>query len=512
MGKLSVEKLAGRKQTAFADRDANRNLFEDCYELYSPYRNTLSSSGMTLNKPTKQYDSTAQISAASFVNTIQREFTPPFTKWSMLKAGVGIPEEKRGEVNTILEHVTDVFFSYLNASNFSTASTEMYFEWGIGTGCLWLFEGDQENPFNFVASPISEMGISEGKNGAVDLRVRTRNIKAKLIQEYWPKAKIPTDIDVKNNPEKMIECDEYFYYDYEELIWRYDVVIQKECVFYTTHKEEICFTPRWAKVPSNPYGFGPLIMALADVKTLNVLKEFLLRSAALDVAGVYTITSDGAVNPNTLNIAPNTFIPVERNSGENGPTISRLDTTASFQLQEYITNGLQEQIRKTLLDNRLPAETPQPKTAFEIAQRMREFQTDIGTAYGRGFFEFIQPLWKRGLSILANKGLLDLPKGFTIDNLFTQLKVTSPISQTQQAEEVQRFMQSYQMVQMIKPELALTAYKVEDLPAWLTEMTGTPSKLLRSKAEAEQLQTALAQNALQAQQQGMKPPQSPIGA
>ena len=489
------------------ERDQNRNLFEDCYELYCPYRNTLTQQGKTFNAPTRQYSSTGQISAAAFVNTIQREFTPPFTVWSLLQAGPGIPEEGRAELNTKLEKISEVFFGYLNASNFAIASVEMYFEWGIGTGCLWFYEGDEQSPFNFVSSPISEMGISEGVNGKVDYRCRKRSVKNPLIKELWPKAKLPDDLDLKED--KETEVIEHFYYDYEDLIWRYDVTIKDNCIFYTEHQEEICLTPRWAKVPGNAMGFGPMVMALADTKTENKLKEFLLRSAALDCAGVYTITSDGAINPNTLNLAPNTFIPVERNSGENGPTISRLDTTANFQLQEYIVDGLQEQIRKTLLDNRLPAETPQPKTAFEIAQRMREFQTDIGTAFGRGYFEYIQPLWKRGLSILIKRGLIELPKGFTIDNFFVQINVISPIAQTQQGEEVQRFMQSYQMVAMIDPNLAKTAYKIEDLPKWLTQMTGTPSKLLRNEAEAQQMQQQLAEAAISMEQQKNGPAPQP---
>lgn len=505
MAKAQPEKLLERAGKAFADRDANRNLFEDCYELYSPYRNTLSHQSPTLNKPTRQYDSTGQISAASFVNTLQREFTPPFTKWSILKAGPGVPEDKQPAINQQLEIISDIFFAYLNASNFATAAAEMYFEWGIGTGCLWFHEGDEVQPFNFITTPISQIGISEGKHGNVDFRVRRHPVKGRLLTEMWPKAKIPANLDIKNNPDKEVEVTECFYFDYEDLLWRYDVIIQKECIFYTMHDEEICFTPRWMKIPGFPYGVGPFVMALADVKTLNVLKEFLLRSAALDVAGVYTITSDGAMNPNTLNIAPNTFIPVERNSGENGPSIQRLDTSANFELQEYIANGLQDQIRKTLLDNRLPAETPQPKTAFEIAQRMREFQTDIGSAFGRGYFEYVQPVWKRGLTILMKRGLINLPKGFTIDNFFVQVQVVSPIAQTQQAEEVQRFMQSYQMISMINPTLAATSYKVEDLPKWLTEMTGTPSKLLRSEAEAGQMQDIIAKFAAEQAKAQMQP-------
>ena len=493
MARQSPDKSLERAKKSFEERDANRNLFVDCYELYSPYRNTLTSGHPSFNRPTRQYDSTGQISAANFVNTIQREFTPPFTEWSSLRAGPGVPEEQKTDLNETLEKITSTFFSYLNSSNFSTASAEMYFEWGIGTGALWFYEGDETNPFNFQASPISEIGISEGKYGEVDFKTRRYKTKLKLLQELWPNATIPSNLNVKETPEKEIEVTECFYYDYEDLLWRYDVIVEKECIFYTTHTEEICFTPRWMKIPGFTYGIGPFVMALADVKTLNVLKEFLLRSAALDVAGVYTITSDGAMNPNTLNIAPNTFIPVERNSGENGPTIQRLDTSANFQLQEFISQGLVDQIRKTLLDNRLPAETPQPKTAFEIAQRMREFQTDIGSAFGRGYFEYVQLLWKRGLAILKRKGLIELPEGFTIDNLFIQVHVTSPIAQTQQAEQIQKFMESYSMVAQIKPEIALTRYRVEDIPAWLTEMTGTPTKLLRDQAEAEQLEAALVQ-------------------
>lgn len=502
MPKEKPEKLLERATKAFSDRDANRNLFIDCYDLYSPYRNTLNQQGPSFNRPTKQYDSTGQISAASFVNTLQREFTPPFTQWSKLAAGPGIPEDKKVALNAQLEKITEIFFSYLNSSNYSNAKAESDFELGIGTKALWFYEGDEIHPFNFVSSPISEMGISEGKHGVVDYRVRKHNPKRKMLKETWPKADIPPEIDVANNGEKEIEVHECFYYDYEDLLWRYDVIVQRECIFYTEHREEICFTPRWMKIPGYSYGVGPFIMALADVKTLNKLKEFLLRGAALDVAGVYTITSDGALNPNTLNIAPNTFIPVERNAGENGPTLQRLDTTANFQLQEYIANGLQDQIRKTLLDNRLPAETPQPKTAFEIAQRMREFQTDIGAAYGRIYFEEIIPTWKRGLSILSNRGLIELPEGFTIDNLFIQVQVVSPIAQTQQAEEVQRFMQSYQMISMISPQLAMTRYKVEELPKWLTEMTGTPNKLLRSDAEAGGIEQMIAQFVAQQAAQG----------
>lgn len=514
MARQKPQALIERGEKAFQNRDANRNLYDDCYELYSPYRNTLSKVGMTVNKPTRQYDSTGQISAQNFVNTIQSNFTPPFTKWASIVAGDAVPDEAKEGVNELFQGVTDKIFAYLNASNFAAASTEMYFEWGIGTGCLWLYEGDEINPLNFVCTPIAQIGVDEGKYGNIDFRVRKHSIKGKLIKETWKKAKLSSTLEaaIKEAPEKEVTLHEFFYYDYEEFKYCYDVVAEKDdLIYYEDMQEEMVFTPRWLKVAGHCYGIGPFIMALADTKTLNKLKEFLLRSAALDVAGVYTIAGDGAFNPNTVNIAPNTFIPVERNNGENGPTIQRLDTSSNFQLQEYMANDLKDSIRKTLLDNRLPAETPQPKTAFEIAQRMREFQVNIGSAYGRGYFEFVQPLFKRIIGILSRKGLIDLPKGFTLDNIFAKVKITSPIAQTQQMEDVQKVMQNFQMIAGISPELALTSYEVEKFPAWLTEMTGTPSKLLRSEAEQTQLQAVIAQQVIAMQQAQQPQPQQPMG-
>lgn len=509
MSEVTVDILLKRADKAFSDRDMNRNLYDDCYELLSPYRNTLSKQGGTLNTPTRQYDSTGQISAANFVNTIQREFTPPFTRWAMLTAGSGIPEEKRSELNKVLEEITEQVFAYLNASNFSTASAEMYWEWGVGTGALWLHEGDQENPLNFICTPISQIGLSEGKFGTIDSRFRRQKLKGYLIQPTWQKAKIPEGIanNIKASPDKEYSITECFYYDYEDMVWCYSVVLDesKEKIFDEDHHEEICFTPRWMKIAGHAYGVGPFIQGLADIKTLNVLKEFLLRSAALDIAGVYTIASDGGINPNNLNIAPNTFIPVERNAGENGPTIARLDTGGNFQLQEYMANGLQDQIRKTLLDNRLPAETVQPKTAFEIAQHMREFQIDIGSAYGRAMLEFIIPMWKRILGILARKGKIQLPEGFTIDNLFIQIQVTSPIAQVQKMEDLNKFVQGYQIMAGINPQIAMMGWEIEKLPAWINEMTGSSSKLLRGEAEQEQMKQAAAQAAQQQLQAQVQP-------
>lgn len=516
MPQLDIDKLLARAEKGFTARDLNRPLFEDSYEFMLPYRNTFNNKEGSHNKPTVQYDSTAMNASSNFVNTMQSNFTPVFTRWAELKAGPGVPEKQRPKQNKELEKLTDVIFTYLNASNFATASAEMYFEWGIGTGALWLHEGDQQQPLNFMATPMAEMGLVEGRFGTVDGRFRKYKIKARLIKPTWPNDKVNFDSElatlVRDNPDEEVELIECSYYDYDEFIWRYEVIYEKSKhrLVEKTFKEEICFTPRWLKIPGHAFGIGPFVLAMADVKTLNKMKEYMLRNAALSVFGVYTVASNGGFNPNTAKIAPQAFIPVERNGGPNGPSIQPLERAGSFDIQEFMIRDLQDSIRKTMLDTRLPEQQATPPSAFEIAERIREFQTDIGSAYGRAMFEFVQPLFRRIIAILERKGLITLPEGFEIDNFFVQVQVVSPIAQTQALEDVQKFMQTYQMTAGINPQLAMLAYEIEKVPQWLSDKTGSPSALLRD-IDPEEIKNTLLQMAQAQAQAGQEVGGQPTG-
>lgn len=509
--KLTAEQFIDRSKKAFADRDANRDIFEDVDEYINPYKNAWGKEGQkTHNKPYKQYDSTAMHSASNFVSTVQSNFFPVFTRWAELRAGPAYPEKDRKRINKDLAKLTEIIFTYIDASNFNTAISEMIWDWGKGTGALWIHEGDAQQPLNFVAVPMHQLGLCEGKTGSVDSRFRQHNVKARLIKQTWPKdeVKLNSELEtiVRDKPDTEVPLIEGTYWDDTDLLWRYEVYHEasKHKLLERTYADEPCLTPRWMKVPGHAYGIGPFVMAMADIKTLNKVKEYMLRSAALNIFGMYTVSSSGTFNPTSVNLQPGAFIPVERNGGPNGPSIAPLPRNGDFQMQEFLVQGLKDDIRKTLLDNRLPEETAQPKTAFEIAQRIKEFQQDIGSAFGRGMFEFVQPLFKRIIGILQRKGLITLPEGFAIDNFFVQVTVVSPIAKAQGVQDVQTFMQNFQMVSSIAPELALTAYEIEKLPQWLSDKTGSPAELLRSEADAQALQQAVAQMAAQmvaAQQQ-----------
>ena len=150
-----------------------------------------------------------------------------------------------------------------------------------------------------------------------------------------------------------------------------------------------------------------------------------------------------------------------------------------------------------MLDNRLPPENGPVKSALEIAERVKSLTTDIGASFGRLMFEFVGPLFRRIVEVLMKKGLLNLPKGFDIDNFFVQIQVVSPIAQQQSFEDVQKFTQAFQIVQGIDPELAQLAFMFEDIPTYIAEQLGSPAKLMRSKEEIMQIKEIVMQRVQQ---------------
>lgn len=497
MPQENTERLIERAKKSFGERDSNRGMMEDAMEIINPFRNTYSGQKDSHNKPSKQFDSTAMIAANNFVNTMQSKFTPPFARWAELKAGPGVPEKQRKAMNKELAKLTDVVFTYLNASNFSNASAEMWWDLGFGTGCMFVLEGDETNPLNFVTVPGSQIGLEEGTFSSVWGIFRERKCKGRLITATWKDAKLPKDLadSIKEKGDQEVDLVEAIYWDNTDMVWRYEVLHEgsKSSLLMREFGEDVALTPRWMKIPGYNTGIGPFLLAMADYKTLNKMKELSLKMAALNVFGTYTVANNAGFNANTAVIRPGAFIPVERNGGPNGPSIAALPSTGNFQIQEFMMNDLKDQIRQVMLDNRLPQESSAVRSAFEISQRIKELSTDIGAAFGRLYFEFVQKLFRRVVAILQRKGLIQLPEGFDIDNFFVQVQVTSAIAQTQAVEDVQKFTQAFSIIQGISPQLALMAVEVEAAPDWLFEKIGAPATLLRSEDGKQQMQQMVAQ-------------------
>lgn len=499
MASLSGEKLKQKAEKAIQNVELNRDVFEQCDEYVNPFKNTYDKADGTYNRSAKMYDSTAMIASTNFVNTMTSNFTPAFSRWAELKAGPAIGKDQEKGINQTLEAINNTVFAYINSSNFATASAEMYYELSKSTGVLMVLEGDEINPLNFASVPLSHIGLIEGREGKIDFIVRKYKTRVMLIKQIWKKATLNQELEqlVRDDPDKEIELRECFYYDYQEFVWRYEVLYDTDVIYKSESKYCPVVVVRWFKVPGIVTGIGPMMMALSDIKCLNKMKQLSMQMAALNVFGMYTVTDDGVLNPNAIRLKPGAFIPVKRNGGAEGRTIEPLPTAGNFQLQEFMQNDLKDQIKQVALDNRLPPENAAVRSAFEIAERIKELQTDIGAAFGRLIYEFVIPLYQRVLEILNKKGILELPEGFEIDSLFVKVSIVSPIASQQNMDDVNRFVQAVEMIRGLSPEVVMTSVDLAQVPQWLFDKLGAPASLLNDEATKEQIVQMIAQGAQQ---------------
>ena len=154
--RLTVEQITKRAESAQRKKDLFEDLYRDAYEFALPQRQLYgywegNSSGN--KKMTRVFDSTAINSTQRFANRLQSGIFPPQRKWCHLEPGNSIPQDRRHEVQTVLDTYNDQMFDVLKQSNFDIAIGEFLLDMAVGTACMLIQPGDDVTPVNFIPVP-----------------------------------------------------------------------------------------------------------------------------------------------------------------------------------------------------------------------------------------------------------------------------------------------------------------------------------------------------------------------
>ena len=521
MKKLGVEDILKRSEKAHARKLNWRNIYQECYEYALPQRNLYDGAyegGVAgQKKMSKIFDSTAIHSTQRFANRMQSGLFPPYGRWMRLEPGTEIPLQKRIEVQAALDIYGEKFFSVIRQSNFDLAMGEFLLDICVGTACMMIQPGDKDMPVRFTPVPEYLVAFEEGADGVPDNVYRKIRLKVEAITQTWADADLTPQLKrmLETKPTEECELLEATVYLPKEDRWQYVVLHQKE-------KEPVvdrvmAFSPwvisRYMKLAGEVYGRGPLVSALPDIKTLNKTKELLLKNASLAIAGVYTAADDGVLNPQTIKIIPGAIIPVARNGGPQGESLRPLPRSGDFNVTQLVINDLQMSIKKMLLDDSLPPDNMSARSATEIAERMKELATNLGSAFGRLITETMVPIVAKTLAIMDADGMIDLP--LKVNGLEVKVVPISPIAQAQNMGEIEKTLQWFQITQQLGPEAAVSA-KPSEIADFIADSLGIPARVRATpeerdeKLQAMQQQAAMAQMAqMAAQGGGMPAGQSP---
>ena len=490
MMRLNPEQVLKRHDQALRRKDDFRDLYEDAYEFALPQRNLYDGyyDGKVggSKKMQRVFDSTAINSTQRFANRLQSGIFPPQRKWCRLEPGPNIPEERRAEAQAALDVYSDKLFATLKQSNFDIAMGEFLLDLAVGTAVMMVQPGDDTSPINFVPVPQFLVAFEEGANGQVDNVYRRMRMKAEAISRQWPDAKIEPGSQlarlIDQKPTEDVDLIEATVFDAKRGDYCYHVIYKegKQELVYRRMKVSPWIVSRYMKVAGEIYGRGPLITAMPDIKTLNKTLELLLKNASLAIAGVYTAADDGVLNPATVKILPGAIIPVARNGGPQGASLTPLPKSADFNVSQIVINDLRANIKRILLDESLPPDNMSARSATEVVERMKELAQNLGSAFGRLINETMIPLVEKILMVMDDRGLIDLP--LRVNGLEVKVSAVAPLAMAQNMEEINSIMQYMQIAQQMGPEGQMSI-KVGDTLDMIADRLGIPQKIRRSPEE-----------------------------
>lgn len=522
MDKPTIKKLKALHKRALAKRESWEAGYQECYDYCLPGRQSFFQRNLT-DDAVEIFDETAVIGVQEFASRMQAGLVPNYSKWVKLEAGHAIPDEQKAEVNAQLEKVTDTFFEYLHASNFSEEAHESLIDIALGTAAMEVLEGDSISPLVFATTPLTELALDCGPRDELDTYFRARKMHCSMIERTYPGAKVPDDLkkqlcsesekDLDDPKINVVSCvyrdhDIENEYVYHAAVYLPDIDEERGVLKYkrlTGRGSNPHIGYRWSKVAGEAWGRGPLFNLMPAIRVANLVTQLTLENAELEIAGLYTYEDDGVINADTVRLRPGTLIPVA--PGSSG--IQRFSGSSNFNVGDLILSRLKEDIRKGLYNETLGSTENTPMSATEVAQRMADLSRQIGSAFGRLQVEFVNAVIDRVLYILRRRGLVDIPQ---IDGKEIKIVATSPLAQAQAVEEINGVTNWLGVIaQFYGPEGVNLYTDGAEVTRYTQGRFGVPENLYRNeKARAKMVQDmAAAQGA--ADEQGIQIPGLPTG-
>jgi len=508
MPKLNVKEVMQREAKAQARKEEFRSIYEDCYEYALPQRNLYGGywEGKTpgKNKMQRVFDSTAMSSTKRFANRMQAGLFPPNRHWCKLEPGAAIPLQERPRAQEILDAYVDIMFDQLRQTSFDLAMGEFLLDLCVGTAVMMVMPGDEVTPIRFTAVPQYLVAIEEGANGTIDNVYRKLRIKAEAIQREFPDIQMTPDLEdaMVRRPSEELDLFDVILFDQESGRYHYHVIwpAKAQELVYREMDSSPFIVARFSKTAGEVYGRGPLVDAIADIKTLNKTLELVLKNASLAISGVFLAADDGVLNPQNIKIQPGAIIPVARNGGPGGASLAPLPRAGDFNTSQILLQDLRVNIKKMMMDDTLPPDTMSARSATEIAQRQAELATNLGSAFGRLMTEIMNPLVARVLFVLDRQGLIDLP--LKVNGV--QIKVTpvSPLAEAPKMEEVNKVLNFMQIAQAMGPA-GVTAINLQEAIAFIAEKMGIDQRVLNTAEEQQMMQMQMQQQMMAQQQQAL---------
>ena len=153
-----------------------------------------------------------------------------------------------------------------------------------------------------------------------------------------------------------------------------------------------------------------------------------------------------------------------------------------------------------MFDEDLGPPTGTPMSATEVSARMQQIFRRMGSAYGRLQREMVQPILKRVIYILKDKGRIELPK---IDGQEIDIVSVSPLAGSKAQEEIVKYQRMVETIQgTFGPQIMPMLINPQEVTGWLIDQLELNPNLIYTEQQKEEMM----QKIQSAAQSGEMPP------
>ncbi len=459
--------------------------WRDAYAYALPQREHVFGGGHPGEKKgTRLYDGTAADAVDQLAASLLAELTPPWGRWFDFTLGADAPDERRGELESVLEDAAAAVQGHFERSNFAVEVHQCYLDLvTVGTACLMFEEAPVGEPsaFRFTAVPLPQVAFEESLSGALDVTYRYSELTPAKFRARFPDAPlVDTETDAADIDDTRIEVVEAVVpgpqgYDYVAVRVDGQTANSETGSPNVIRTGQFTLSPfinfRWSKAPGEVYGRSPVMKALPDIKTANKVVELVLKNASIAVTGIWQADDDGVLNPATIRLEPGTIIPKAVGSAGLTP----LKPANDMDLSTIVLEQMRDRIRHALLVDLMGQPNKNTMTATEVLQRTSEMTRLLGATYGRLQAELLVPLARRALSILQRRG--EIPR-FELDGRTVSLAQTSPLARQRSQADADSVRRWLDQVAALGPQ-AMQLLDPAKTGRYLAKAYGIPADLLR---------------------------------
>lgn len=477
------------------------------------------------------FDSTAPQALTLAASAVHGSVTPSTLRW--FSFGFNDPELMDAEgVAPWVDLVSDLVFEAISSSNFDSEAQELYSDLlAFGTGCM-VVEEEEARPgvafpgLIFHAQQPGTFVIQEGPQGRVDTVMREVPMTLSALCKRWGMAKISErsqKLLAQNKGDQMVTvlhviCPRQDYTrgskaPSKQLVASKWIELGESPMTTGQSQAEGCqphllkddgrpempvMVPRWRKMSGEEYGRSPGMVVLPDVRTINQAVELRLKAWTLAVAPPIIAPDRGVIGSVRLQPFGLTYV-------RPGTKIEPLLSGTNFD----VANFQEEQLRTTIKAGffvdllNFQAKPGTPISATEASIRFQTMQRILGPVVSRLQSEFLAPLVRRVLGIMARRGVLPPPpEALAQFNPTLQLNFEGPLARVQKAGDIEAINQFFSLLFPVSEvdKRPLARVNMDEVVEGIAAATSLPARFLRSREATDQIQAA-EQEALQQQQQ-----------